>query len=181
MVQTSLSRGGGETYPLALIAAVAENGVIGGDNKLLWHLRTDLQRFRRLTQGRPLLMGRKTYESIGRPLPGRAIVVLTRDTGFAPDGVDVAHDFAGAWDLAAAAALRLGADTIMVAGGGEIYALALPLARRLHLTWVGTAPPGDTYFPTFDPAAFHETLREDHPAGAEDDHPFTFVDYERRD
>lgn len=168
------------TRPLALIAAVADNGVIGDGNRLLWHLRTDLQRFRGLTQGRPLLMGRKTYDSIGRPLPGRAIVVLTRDVAFAPEGVAVAHDLADALRRAEAAAERLGADTVMVAGGGEIYALTLHLAARLHLTRVHAAPDGDTVFPTFDPCDFRETLREEHLAGPHDDHAFTFIDYVRR-
>ncbi|MBX3538852.1 MAG: dihydrofolate reductase [Chelatococcus sp.] len=168
------------TKPLALIAAVADNGIIGEGNRLLWHLRTDLQRFRRLTQGRPLLMGRKTYDSIGRPLPGRAIVVLTRDPAFAPEGVVVTHDLAAARMRAGEAADRLGSDTVMVAGGGEIYALTLPLAQRLHLTRVHVAPAGDTVFPAFDPADFNVTLNEEHAAGPQDDHAFTFIDYERR-
>lgn len=168
------------TKPLALIAAVADNDVIGEGNRLLWHLRTDLQRFRRLTQGRPLLMGRKTYLSIGRPLPGRAIVVLTRDIAFAPEGVVVAHDLPEARMRAEEAAERLGSDTVMVAGGGEIYALTLHLAASLHLTRVHVAPDGDTVFPAFDPGDFRETLREEHPAGPNDDHAFTFIDYVRR-
>lgn len=167
------------TRPLALIAAVADNGVIGEGNRLLWHLRTDLQRFRRLTEGRPLLMGRKTYESIGRPLPGRAIVVLTRDSTFAPEGVAVAHDLEDARQRAEEAADRLGSDTVMVAGGGEIYALTLHLADRLHLTRVHVTLEGDTVFPAFDPCDFRETLREAHPAGPNDDHAFTFIDYVR--
>ncbi|MBS7697942.1 MULTISPECIES: dihydrofolate reductase [unclassified Chelatococcus] len=167
------------TKPLALIAAVADNGVIGGGNRLLWHLRTDLQRFRRLTQGRPLLMGRNTYDSIGRPLPGRAVVVLTRDPAFAPDGVVVAHDLMAARLRAEEAADHLGADTVMVAGGGEIYALTLPYAQRLYLTRVHVAPAGDTVFPAFDTADFRETLREEHAPGPHDDHAFTFIDYER--
>ena len=105
---------------ITIIAAVARNGVIGRDNDLIWRLRSDLRRFKALTMGKPLLMGRKTLASIGKPLPGRRTIVLTRDPGFAVPEVAVAHDWAGA--LAAAE----GADELMVAGGGEIYALALP-------------------------------------------------------
>jgi dihydrofolate reductase len=168
------------TRPIALVVAVAENGVIGGDNRLLWHLRTDLRHFRSLTLGRPVVMGRKTYDSIGRPLPGRETIILTRDPNFAAEGVAVAHDLADAVRTAEEAAGRLGADAIMVAGGSEIFALALPLAARIHLTEVKAAPAGDRFFPPVDPKLFRETRRESHPAGPEDDHPFTFVDYERR-
>ena len=168
------------TRPIALVVAVAENGVIGGDNRLLWHLRTDLRHFRSLTLGRPVIMGRKTYESIGRPLPGRETIVLTRDPSFTSEGVVVARDLADALCKAEKAADRLGADAIMVAGGSDIFALTLPLAARIHLTEVKAAPAGDRFFPPVDLELFRETRRESHPAGPEDDHPFTFVDYARR-
>lgn len=158
---------------ITIIAAVARNGVIGRDNSLIWRLRSDLQRFKALTLGKPVLMGRKTFDSIGRPLPGRRILVLTRDTAFAVPGVESVHD----WTQALAAAEEAG--ELMVAGGAEIYRLALPQADRIHLTEVDLAPEGDTVFPNFDRAAFRETLREAHPAGEHDACAFSFVDLER--
>ena len=158
---------------ITLIAAVARNGVIGRDNGLIWRLRSDLQRFKALTLGKPVLMGRKTFDSIGRPLPGRRILVLTRDTAFAVPGVETVHD----WEEAVASAMEAG--ELMVAGGAEIYRLALPETDRIHLTEVDLAPEGDTVFPEFDRAAFRETLRESHPAGAHDACGFTFVDLDR--
>jgi dihydrofolate reductase len=158
---------------ITIVVAVARNGVIGRDNDLIWRLRSDLRRFKALTMGKPLLMGRKTFASIGRPLPGRHTIVLTRDTGFAVPGVAVAHDWAGA--MAAAD----GAEELMVAGGAEIYALALPHAERIHLTEVDLAPEGDTVFPLFDRSLYRETQREAHPPGEHDACGFSFVDLER--
>ena len=157
---------------IALIAAVARNGVIGRDNGLVWRLRSDLQRFKALTMGKPILMGRRTWDSIGRPLPGRRSLVLTRDAGLAIPGATVVQG----WEEALAAA---GADELMVVGGAEIYALALPRADRLHLTEVEAEPAGDAFFPAFDRTAFRETVREPHPAGEHDAFPFAFVDFER--
>ncbi|WP_430911073.1 dihydrofolate reductase [Methylobacterium sp. sgz302541] len=158
---------------LSLVVAVARNGVIGRDNGLAWRLRSDLRRFRALTMGKPILMGRKTFASLGKALPGRLNVVLTRDAAFsAPDAV-VVHDWEGA--LAAGG----GAPELMIVGGAEIYRLALPRARRIHLTEVDAAPEGDTLFPAFDRAAFRETFRESHPAAEQDEHAFSFVDLER--
>ncbi|KQT09862.1 diacylglycerol kinase [Methylobacterium sp. Leaf399] len=154
---------------IVVVAAVAGNGVIGRDNQLIWRLRSDLRRFKALTMGRPLLMGRKTFQSIGRPLPGRRTLVLTRDPGFAAEGVEVVHG----WEAALAAAEG---GELMVAGGAEIYALALPQADAIHLTEVEAAPDGDTVFPAFDRSAFREVGREAHPAAEHDDHPFAFVD-----
>ena len=154
---------------VVVIAAVARNGVIGRDNQLVWRLRSDLRRFKALTMAKPLLMGRKTFDSIGRPLPGRRTLVLTRDRGFAIEGVTAVHDWAEA--LAAA-----GEDDLMVAGGAEIYALALPLADTIHLTEVEASPDGDTLFPHFDRGDFREVERETHPAGEHDAYPFSFVD-----
>ncbi|HEX2553700.1 MAG TPA: dihydrofolate reductase [Microvirga sp.] len=168
------------TLPLVIVVAVAENGVIGHDNRLLWHIRSDLRRFRELTWGKPMIMGRKTFASIGKPLPGRETVVLTRDPAFAAEGVHVARS----WDEAVAAAERLagamGADAVAVVGGAEIYALALPRAARIHLTEVHAAPDGDTRFPPFDRTAFRERSRKSYPAGPNDEHPFTTIDLERR-
>ena len=167
-------------HPLAIVAAVAENGVIGRDNRLIWRLRTDLRRFRDLTWGKPMIMGRKTFDSIGKPLPGRRTIVLTRDRSFAPDGVEVAHDWDETIARAEAAAAEMGAKEIAVVGGSEVYRLALPHAQRLHLTLVHAEPEGDTVFPSFDRAAFREVRREERPKGPDDEHAFTFVDLERR-
>ncbi|TVR10480.1 MAG: dihydrofolate reductase [Salinarimonadaceae bacterium] len=167
--------------PVAIVAAIAENGVIGRDNQLIWRLRSDLKRFRAITLGKPLVMGRKTYESIGKPLPGRRTIVMTRDPAFVAQGVVVARSFDAALELADAAADDMAADEIVVAGGAEIYALALPRAQRLRLTLVRASPDGDACFPAYDRAAFREVSREDHPAGADDEHAFSFVDLERRE
>lgn len=165
--------------PVVIVAALARNGVIGRDNTLIWRLKSDLRRFRALTLGKPLIMGRKTYESIGKPLPGRETVVLTRDLDYGAPGVHAAQSLDGALALADTIAGRMGADEIVVAGGGEVYALALPYATRLHLTRVEAEPEGDAVFPDFDPRAFRETFRQAHPAGPDDEHPFVFIDLER--
>ena len=168
------------THPLMIVVAVAENGVIGRDNRLLWRLKTDLRRYRDLTWGKPMIMGRKTFESIGRPLPGRETVVLTRDRGFSAEGVHVAHDWTEAVAIADRLADRLGADAIVIAGGTDIYRMALPETERIHLTEVHTAPEGDAVFPHFDRSAFREVRRVDHRPGPDDEHSFTFVELERR-
>jgi dihydrofolate reductase len=166
--------------PLVIVVAAADNGVIGRDNRLIWRLKTDLRRFRDLTWGKPMIMGRKTYESIGSPLPGRETVVLTRNRGFAPPGVHVGHDWRETVDLAQALARDSGAAEIAVVGGADIFALALPEAQRIHLTLVHAAPEGNVLMPSFDRALFRELKREPHAQGPDDDHPFTFIDLERR-
>lgn len=168
------------THPLALVAAVADNGVIGRDNRLIWRLKTDLRRFRDLTVGKPMIIGRKTHDSIGRPLPGRETIVLTRDQGFAAPGVHVAHDWDEALALAEGLADTMGAAEIAVGGGAEIYRLALPQAQFLYLTRVHAEPEGEALFPAFDRAAFREVRRQPHPKGPDDEHAFTFLDFERR-
>jgi dihydrofolate reductase len=170
---------------IALIAAVARNGVIGGDNRLLWRLKTDLRRFRALTLDRPMVMGRKTYESIGGPLPRRHICVITRDPAFrAAEGVAVAHDIdagiAAALDIAMRAKPDLADGPVMVAGGGEIYRQTIGRAARLFVTHVDLAPAGDALFPDIDPSIWTQTRREEHPAGPDDEAAFAFVDYARR-
>jgi dihydrofolate reductase len=168
------------TCPLVIVVALARNGVIGRDNQLLWRLKTDLRRFRDLTWGKPMIMGRKTFESIGRPLPGRETVVLTRDRAFSAAGAHVAHS----WDDAVAKAKRLaesmGADAIAAVGGSEIYGLALPEAEKLYLTEVEACPEGDAVFPPYDRGAYREVRRIAHPKGPDDEHPFTFIDLEKR-
>ena len=156
---------------IALVAALARNRVIGADNRLPWHLSEDLQRFKALTLGHPVVMGRRTFESIGRPLPGRRNLVVSRDAAFSAGGSEAFGSLSAA--LAACGA----AETVFVIGGAQIYALALPLARRLHLTEIDADFAGDAYFPEFDRGEWIESSRERRHAGAGFD--FAFVTYER--
>ncbi|MGL4243664.1 MAG: dihydrofolate reductase [Beijerinckiaceae bacterium] len=165
---------------LALVAAVARNGVIGGDNRLLWRIKADLRHFRDLTLGKPVVMGRKTFLSIGRPLPGRDNIVVTRDGSFAADGIHVAHGLDAALKLAADFAAARGGREVMVAGGGEIYAQTIGMADRLHITEVELDPEGDARFPAIDRTVWRETQRKAHPRGPDDDAAYSFVDYTRR-
>jgi dihydrofolate reductase len=162
-----------------LIAAVAENGVIGRDNGLPWHLKSDLAHFRAATIGKPVVMGRKTFLSIGRPLPGRTTIVVSRDGAFAAPGIAVAPSLDTALTIAQGDALRRGAECIFVAGGAELYAQTMPLAERLCITYVHYAIDGDAYFPTIDRGVWLETTREERAAAAGDDSPFSFVTYQR--
>jgi len=166
---------------LVLVVAVARNGVIGGDNRLLWRLKGDMAHFKRCTMGKPMIMGRKTFASIGRPLPGRETIVLTRDPDYRQDGVRVAADLPAALTLATEAAQRLGADEIVIVGGGEIYRQTLDKAARIEMTEVALEPDGDTYFPEMAPGAWRETWRETHLANreADDEADYAFVTYER--
>ena len=165
---------------LSLVVALAENGVIGRDNQLLWRLKTDLRRFRELTTGKPLVMGRKTFESIGRPLPNRDNIIVTRDAAFAAEGVQVAHSLDEAIALGQASAQRRGVDEIMIGGGGDIYAQTIGRADRLFVTEVKLEPEGDAIFPLIDPAIWREAARKRFPAGPDDEAAFAFVDYVRR-
>lgn len=165
--------------PIVLVAAVARNGVVGGDNRLLWRLSSDLRRFKTLTLGKPLIMGRKTFASIGRPLPERETIVLTRDSGFAAAGVHVAHDLGAALDLADGRARAMGAQSVIIAGGAELYAQTIGLADRLAITEVALTPEGDAVFPPIDLARWREVRREEGVRGPKDEADFAFVDYER--
>jgi dihydrofolate reductase len=165
---------------IALIVAMARNRVIGGDNRLIWKLSSDLKRLRALTWGKPLIMGRKTFDSIGKPLPGRETIVVTRDPAFAPAGVRVAHDVDAALALAREIADEMKASEIMVAGGGEIYRQTIERADRLYLTEVDLTPEGDAYFPAVDPAYWREVSRERGVQTDRDDAEFTYIDYVRR-
>ena len=140
-----------------MVAAVADNGVIGADGDIPWRIPEDFAHFKRLTLGHTLVMGRATYDSIGRPLPGRTTIVLTRDPRWSADGVLVAHDL----DEALALAEDLPGD-VMVAGGAQVYAAALPLADEQVLTEVHREPAGDTFYPAFDRDQWAETRREPH-------------------
>ncbi len=162
---------------IALIAAVARNRAIGRGNALPWRLSSDLKRFKALTMGKPFVIGRKTFQSIGRALPGRFSIVITRDPGFAAADVEVAHSLANALALAAAR----GTDEIMIGGGGEIYAEAIGQADRLYVTEVDLTPEGDATFPEIDPSQWREVRREKGVRGPKDEAEFAFVDYERVD
>ncbi len=167
--------------PLVLVAAVARNGIIGADGGLPWRLSSDLKRFKALTWGKPLVMGRKTFESIGRALPGRETIVVTRDTAFAPSGVLVAHNLdAGARILPPNALSAVGADEIIIGGGGEIYAQTIAGARRLFITEVALEAQGEARFPPIDPLQWRELSRETGERGPRDEADFAFVAYERR-
>lgn len=172
---------------IVFVVAIADNGVIGRDNALIWRQRSDLKRFKALTLGCPLLMGRRTYMSIGRPLPGRETIVVTRDQGFArevPDGVRVAFSLSAGLALAKERAAAMSSDRIIIAGGAEVYAQTLAIADRVHLTEIHASPEGDTVFPGWSAdlwsrAGFREARREDHSAGEGDEFAFSFVDLER--
>lgn len=157
---------------LFLIYARASNGVIGKDGKLPWHIPADLKRFKALTMSKPMIMGRKTFDSFPSPLPGRRHIVLTRDRDWQSEGAEVAHSRAEALQLA-------GNGQIAVIGGAEIYALFEQEAERVELTEVHGEFEGDTYMPALDAAVWQEVAREDHPA--ENDRPaYSFVTLERR-
>ena len=159
---------------IALIAAVAANGVIGADNALPWHLPADLRRFKALTLGHPIVMGRRTFESIGRPLPGRDNIVVSRNPGFKAAGTVVAPTLETA--IAEAAARD---DLVFVIGGAEIYAQCLARATRIYLTRLDLEVAGDTRFPILDPNCWEECAREEYPA--QGGHPaYAFVTLRRR-
>jgi dihydrofolate reductase len=164
---------------LVLVAAIAENGVIGRDGALPWRLRSDLRRFRDITLGHPVVMGRKTYESIGRPLPGRTSIVITRDRGFAARGVVTAADLDAALAAARGDAWRRGVADIMIIGGADLYGQTIDAALRLEVTRVHASPPGDSLFPPIDRGRWRERGRIEHPAGPDDDAPFATLTYER--
>jgi dihydrofolate reductase len=170
--------------PLTLVAAVARNGALGYRNAIPWRAPSDLRRFKEITWGRPLIMGRKTYQSIGKPLPGRETVVVTRDANFfgaePPDHVHVAENFAAAVARANDLARALHCADIIVAGGAELYRQALPLAGYLRLTCVACEPEADAFFPEVDWAQWTELRRETPPRGESDEVGLTYVDYRRR-
>jgi dihydrofolate reductase len=161
---------------VSLIVAMSENRVIGRDGALPWHLSADLRRFKRLTMGHHLIMGRRTYQSIGRPLPGRTSIVLTRQTGFsAPHGVLLARDWPQARQLAAED------PEVFVIGGGEVYRQALTQATRIYLTLVHASLEGDTYFPDFDTTAWHVVEETGYAADARNPLAHTFRILHRKD
>ncbi len=164
---------------ITLLAAVSENGVIGRGNALPWRLKSDMQHFRALTMGKPVIMGRKTYLSIGKPLAGRTTIVVSRDRAFAAPGIVAASSLDAALAAARGDALRRSADSIVVAGGADIYAQALPLASHLVITHVHKRVDGDVRFPAIDRALWREIARDEHAAAGGDEAAFAFVTYER--
>ncbi|HKO88596.1 MAG TPA: dihydrofolate reductase [Burkholderiales bacterium] len=160
---------------ISLLVAVAQNGVIGRNNRLPWHLPADLKRFKQLTLGKPVLMGRKTYDSIidqlGKILPDRDNIVITRQADFHAPGCRVANSVREGLEIAG------DADEIVVIGGGQIFEETLPIADRIYMTWVQAEVEGDAYFPHVDWDEWKVTFREQGTGGG--DHPFEFVNYER--
>jgi len=165
---------------VALIWAMSRNGVIGRNNALPWHLSEDLRYFKRVTFGKPVIMGRKTWESIGRPLPGRANIVITRDEAFHAEGVKVVNSLEQALSVAQSIALLDGVDEAMVIGGAEIYALALPVAQRLYLTQVHAEVEGDAWFPALDLSGWQEVGREDFAAQGPNPFDYSFIVYDKK-
>lgn len=159
---------------IALIAALDRNRLIGAGGKLPWHLPADLKYFKRTTMGKPLLMGRKTHDSIGKPLPGRQNIVLTRQPDYQAPGCVVVHS------IPAALAAAMPAAEVMVIGGASLYAALLPRADRLYLTHIDAAFAGNTYFPPFDRDAWQVVSEETYPPDAQNPHPYRFVILERR-
>jgi dihydrofolate reductase len=165
---------------IVLLAAVADNGVIGRENALPFRQSSDLKRFKAMTMGKPIVMGRKTYDSIGKPLPGRTNIVISRDPSFTAPGIVATTSVKAALATARGDALRRGADEIVVIGGTEIFVQTMPIADRLEITQVHAQPAGDTFFPPIDEKRWRETARNDYPAGPRDEANFTYVTYATR-
>nr|MEC9417298.1 dihydrofolate reductase [Pseudomonadota bacterium] len=166
---------------LVLIAAVARNGIIGSDNDMPWRLPSDLKYFKRLTLGKPVIMGRKTFLSFGgKPLPGRPHVIVSRDPQYAPEGAEAATSLEEALRRGVELAADLGVDQVMCIGGGQLYAQAIGKADRLEITEVDAQPAGDTRFPDIDPAVWQEVGREPGQRTERDSADFTFVSYRRK-
>lgn len=159
---------------LSIIVACSKNRVIGRDLQLPWRLPDDLQRFKALTLGHPVIMGRKTLDSIGRPLPGRQNIVITRQQGYCPEGVKVVHS------LEQALSDCRSASEVFIIGGGEIYQLALPQVRRIYLTWVDVEIEGDAFFPDWSQENFVQVSEETHPVDEKHAFPFKFLILEKR-
>lgn len=165
---------------IVLLVAMAENGVIGRDNTIPWRLKSDQQRLKQMTMGKPIVMGRKTFVSLRRPLPGRTNIVITRDPNYAADGALVTTSLADARNIAIGDALRRSATEIAVIGGADIYAQWMGDADRLEVTEVHARPEGDTHFPSIDRAIWQEVARSRHSASADDSVDFSYVTYRRR-
>ena len=164
---------------IIIVAAVAENGVIGRGNTLPWRLKSDMAHFRSLTMGKPVVLGRRTYQSIGKPLPGRTTIVISRDRAFSAPGIVAAPGLDAALACARGDALRRRAGAIIIAGGADIYAQVLPCATRLVITEVHMPVQGDAQFPVIDRQIWRESARSEQQAGPQDEARFAFVTYER--
>jgi dihydrofolate reductase len=164
---------------IVLVAAIGENDVIGRQGALPWRLKSDLQHFKKLTLNKPVIMGRKTYESIGKALKDRTNIVLTGDLGLIAPGAVLATSLDAALDYARKDAARRGVDEIMVIGGSDVFAATMDDAERLEITRVHARPEGDTLFPPIDPQQWREVARQRHPRGPDDDAEFTILTYER--
>lgn len=168
------------TMIISFVVAVSENGVIGRDNGMPWRLSTDLQRFKKLTLGKPVVMGRKTWESLGRPLPNRTNIVITRDADYAAEGALVVPSIDEALIAGEKAAQAAGVDEICIIGGAQIYAQAMDKATHLHVTHIEASIDGDAFFGSVDPLVWQITSEEHVPAGEKDNYPTRYVVYERR-
>jgi dihydrofolate reductase len=164
---------------LVLVAAVADNGVIGRRGAMPWRLKSEMEHFRRVTLGKPVVMGRKTYLSIGKPLVGRTNIVVSREPGFAAPGLLVAPTIETAVTVARGEALRRGTSEIVVVGGAEIYAQTIARADRLMITHVHLQPDGEARFPAIEPHIWKEVKRSEHPCGPDDPAGFSVVVYQR--
>ena len=167
------------TVTIVHVVAVALNGVIGADGDMPWHLPSDLKRFKEITLGKPVVMGRKTFESIGRPLPGRANIVISRSASYQADGVHVVSSVEDALELATRLAKDTGAQEVCVIGGGEIYRQTLERTQRIYMTRVMAEMAGDTVYPALEPGAWEEVAREHHQEGPKDTADFDIVTLER--
>ncbi len=167
------------SLPLVIVVAVAENGVIGREQLLPWRIPGDLKHFKAVTMGKPLVMGRKTYESIGKPLPGRTNLVLTRDQDWRAEGVIVAHSLEEILRLANEDANKTGANEIAIIGGSSLFEELLPSVSKIELTEVHASPEGDVYFPQYDRTSFRETRREGPMQGEKDEYAYSVVTLER--
>ena len=165
--------------PLVIVAAVARNGVIGSDQRLPWRLSSDMKRYKALTWGKPMVMGRKTYLTIGRALPGRETIVVSRDRDFAAPGILVAHNLDSGLDHAAERAHAMGAHEIIIGGGAEIFAQTIARASRLFITEVALDAKGEARFPPINRHEWREISRETGERGPRDDADYAFVSYER--
>jgi dihydrofolate reductase len=166
---------------IVLVAAIGENNVIGREGQLPWRLKSDLKHFREMTIGKPVIMGRKTYEAIGKPLKDRTNIVLTRDLSVVVPGGALATSLDAALDYARKDAIRRGVDEIMIIGGSELFAAMMPQADRLEITHVHAAPEGDALFPPIDPEVWQKVAYAAHPSGPDDDANFTVVTYLRQE
>ncbi len=165
---------------IVLVAAIGRNNVIGRNGQLPWRLKSDLKHFRALTTNRPVVMGRKTFESMGKPLPDRTNIVLTRNLGLIVPGGVLANSMDAAMGFARQDAVRRGVDEIMIIGGGDVFERMLPKADRLELTHVHASPEGDAFFPRLEPSDWREVKRVSYPAGPDDDAAFDVATYVRR-